>query len=224
MLTVIRVWLLQTCMVHHRMRPSARSKPCRLWQSMMRTFTPEECRWISLCWDYWYPLYQVKLGQLYQWLWRCVCKAINLAKNPLVMMGDLKSQGSSYAIGRNALFHKTMLSLYVASFCGTVSPVMHALHHWAIISWKQFCNLLLHYQQPLIRHNWCYILRIGSVATMHGRSMQPTLNPADDNSWPYLNGDLLYLEKFPLRTYSFSRGDVVVFRCVTLVRSFLEMC
>jgi len=54
--------------------------------------------------------------------------------------------------------------------------------------------------------------RVGSVATMHGRSMQPTLNPGEDNPLGFLNADLLYLEKLSLRTYSFSRGDVVVFR------------
>ncbi|KAG0568150.1 hypothetical protein KC19_7G190300 [Ceratodon purpureus] len=54
--------------------------------------------------------------------------------------------------------------------------------------------------------------RVGSVATMHGRSMEPTLHPAQDNPWGYLNADLLFLEKLSLRTYSFSRGDVVVFR------------
>lgn len=57
------------------------------------------------------------------------------------------------------------------------------------------------------------VFRIGSVATMHGRSMQPTLNPAEDDPWGYLNADLLFLEKLSLRTYNFSRGDVVVFRC-----------
>lgn len=51
------------------------------------------------------------------------------------------------------------------------------------------------------------------MATMHGRSMQPSLNPGEDNAWGFLTGDLLFLEKLSLRTYSFSRGDVVVFRC-----------
>lgn len=51
------------------------------------------------------------------------------------------------------------------------------------------------------------------MATMHGRSMQPTLNPAEDNPLGFLTADLLFLEKLSLRTYSFSRGDVVVFRC-----------
>ena len=64
--------------------------------------------------------------------------------------------------------------------------------------------------------------RVGSVATMHGRSMEPTLHPGDDNPWGYLNADLLFLEKLSLRTYSFSRGDVVVFRCNSAPFSFRD--
>jgi inner membrane protease subunit 2 len=54
--------------------------------------------------------------------------------------------------------------------------------------------------------------RFGSVATMHGGSMEPTLHSGGNEPFGYLKADLLYLDKMSLRNYTFSRGDVVVFR------------
>lgn len=55
--------------------------------------------------------------------------------------------------------------------------------------------------------------RFGSVATMHGGSMEPTLHPGGNEPFGYLKADLLYLDKLSLRNYNnFVRGDVVVFR------------
>lgn len=62
----------------------------------------------------------------------------------------------------------------------------------------------------------CFLLycmnRFGSVATMHGGSMEPTLHAGGNEPFGYLKADLLYLDKMSLRNYTFSRGDVVVFR------------
>lgn len=52
--------------------------------------------------------------------------------------------------------------------------------------------------------------RFGSVVRLHGRSMRPTFNP-DDDSTP--SHDFVLVEKFCLRNFNFSRGDVVAFRC-----------
>ncbi|ORZ39442.1 peptidase S24/S26A/S26B/S26C, partial [Catenaria anguillulae PL171] len=53
--------------------------------------------------------------------------------------------------------------------------------------------------------------RIGSVATVNGRSMQPTLNP-DSNQ---LVRDVLLLNKYSLSTRAWKRGDVVTLRSPT---------
>ncbi|CAK9205126.1 unnamed protein product [Sphagnum troendelagicum] len=54
--------------------------------------------------------------------------------------------------------------------------------------------------------------RFECVATMHGGSMEPTLHSGGNEPFGYLKADLLYLDKMSLRNYTFSRGDVVVFR------------
>jgi inner membrane protease subunit 2 len=54
--------------------------------------------------------------------------------------------------------------------------------------------------------------RFGSVATMHGASMEPTLRSGGNEPFGCLKADLLYLDKMSLQNYTFSQGDVVVFR------------
>ncbi|CAM6110660.1 unnamed protein product [Calypogeia fissa] len=51
--------------------------------------------------------------------------------------------------------------------------------------------------------------RFGSVVRLHGRSMRPTFNPDDDGTSGH---DVVLVEKFCLRNFNFSRGDVVAFR------------
>ncbi|KAL3691697.1 hypothetical protein R1sor_005348 [Riccia sorocarpa] len=51
--------------------------------------------------------------------------------------------------------------------------------------------------------------RFGSVVRLNGRSMQPTFNP-EDSGFP--SKDIVLVEKFCLRSFAFSRGDVVAFR------------
>ena len=48
---------------------------------------------------------------------------------------------------------------------------------------------------------------VGGFASIHGRSMQPTLNPSSSTS-----NDLVLVDKLSLRLFKYSRGDVVLFR------------
>lgn len=48
---------------------------------------------------------------------------------------------------------------------------------------------------------------IGGPASVHGRSMQPTLNPSG-----LAANDLVLVDKLSIRLYKYSRGDVVLFR------------
>ena len=44
-------------------------------------------------------------------------------------------------------------------------------------------------------------------ASVHGRSMQPTLNPSGSTS-----NDIVLVDKLSIRMYKYSRGDIVLFR------------
>lgn len=48
---------------------------------------------------------------------------------------------------------------------------------------------------------------VGGFASVQGRSMQPTLNPATSTS-----NDLVLVDKLSIRLFKYSRGDVVLFR------------
>ncbi|KAL3131778.1 hypothetical protein ABBQ38_007495 [Trebouxia sp. C0009 RCD-2024] len=48
---------------------------------------------------------------------------------------------------------------------------------------------------------------VGGPATVHGRSMQPTLNPLGSTSI-----DLVLVDKLSIRLFKYSRGDVVLLR------------
>ena len=50
---------------------------------------------------------------------------------------------------------------------------------------------------------------VGGPASVHGRSMQPTLNPLGSTS-----NDLVLVDKLSIRLFKYSRGDVVLFRYV----------
>lgn len=56
---------------------------------------------------------------------------------------------------------------------------------------------------------------VGGPASVHGRSMQPTLNPVGSTS-----NDLVLVDKLSIRLFKYSRGDIVLFRYV--VRHCLE--
>lgn len=67
---------------------------------------------------------------------------------------------------------------------------------------------------------------IGGPASVHGRSMQPTLNPSG-----LAANDLVLVDKLSIRLYKYSRGDVVLFRYGTIVAvkavafsTYFEMC
>lgn len=57
---------------------------------------------------------------------------------------------------------------------------------------------------------------VGGFATIHGRSMQPTLNPSSSTS-----NDLVLVDKLSIRLFKYSRGDVVLFRY--LIRHFCHV-
>ena len=50
---------------------------------------------------------------------------------------------------------------------------------------------------------------VGGPASVHGRSMQPTLNPSGS-----MSNDLVLVDKLSIRLFKYSRGDVVLFRYV----------
>ncbi|KDP24462.1 hypothetical protein JCGZ_25026 [Jatropha curcas] len=54
--------------------------------------------------------------------------------------------------------------------------------------------------------------RYASIVPVRGNSMSPTLNPGTSTFWGSLTDDRVLVEKFCLRKYEFSHGDVVVFR------------
>lgn len=61
---------------------------------------------------------------------------------------------------------------------------------------------------------------VGGFATIHGRSMQPTLNPSSSTS-----NHLVLVDKLSIRLFKYSRGDVVLFRyMITFAMSAALVC